>query len=369
MQEMPFIFSRQKRYILLRHAAFWLTSLLGQGLIILSISSFFHKTNNERWFDITFGQILLLPGQLFLVYAVSYGLLPRFIITGRHRTGFFLFFLACVVAGMISACSWALLIDPVSQIFYQGCSRCGSDYPLTLRLTNGFIQGLRSALVVTGFAASLKLMKYWYDKQHSNSMLEKEKLNAELKSLKAQVHPHFLFNTLNNIYAITQKTSQAGSEMIAKLSDLLRYILYECDKPLVPLDQEFRMLVDYVALEKIRYDENLDLDVIFPERGNGMLIAPLLLLPLVENCFKHGSSKMAGACWIQLHASIKDQTLRVKLINSKPVSEKVMTVQYGLGLNNVIKRLEHLYPSRYQLDIISEADIFVVNLQIQLQEI
>ncbi len=129
-------------------------------------------------------------------------------------------------------------------------------------------------------------------KRYVNSILEKEKLNAELQSLKAQVHPHFLFNTLNNIYGVVENTSPQGSDMILRLSALLRYILYECNNPFIRLGQEFKIIHDYIALERARYSDTLDLQVELPGNVDGCLIAPLLLLPLVENCFKHGTSRV-----------------------------------------------------------------------------
>src|SRR5690606_11873155 len=115
---------------------------------------------------------------------------------------------------------------------------------------------------------------------------------AQLQLLRAQVHPLFLFNTLNNIYSYTQSNSPVASKMISRLSDLLRYVLYEASQSEVPLQKELRMLKDYIDLERVRYDDRLDLDIQISEEIGDYKIAPLLLLPLVENCFKHGTSQM-----------------------------------------------------------------------------
>src|SRR5260221_1520277 len=114
---------------------------------------------------------------------------------------------------------------------------------------------MHRVLGVAGFAACIKFMKYWYEKKSVSTFLEKEKLKAELQLLKAQLHPHFLFNTLNNIYSITENVSPLASDILLKLSGLLRYMLYECNLPAVKLSQECRLVEDYVALEKIRYKE------------------------------------------------------------------------------------------------------------------
>ena len=128
-------------------------------------------------------------------------------------------------------------------------------------------------------------MKYWYVKEQRNLQLQKENVEAQLQLLKAQVHPHFLFNTLNNIYSFTQNTSPVGSKLVTGLSDMLRFILYECNQPLVPLSKELKMIQDYINLEQIRYGNKLDIHLDFPENTNDLYIAPLLLLPLIENSF------------------------------------------------------------------------------------
>jgi len=182
-------------------------------------------------------------------------------------------------------------------------------------------------------------MKYYYEKKSISDSLEKEKLKAELQSLKAQIHPHFLFNTLNNIYSITQNISVEASDMIHRLSALLRYILYECNKPEIRLSQEFKIINDYISLESIRYSKNLDLKIRLPENTDQLLIAPLLLLPLIENCFKHGASKMMDNSWINIQADVKENVLTVKLMNSKPDRVPSGNTHHGIGLINLRKMM------------------------------
>ena len=209
-------------------------------------------------------------------------------------------------------------------------------------------------------------MKYWYEKEYRNTVLQREKLDAELQSLKAQLHPHFLFNTLNNIYSITENTSPLGSDMIMRLSELLRYMLYECNHPFVTLSQECKMIEDYITLEKMRYRQ-LDCSVQLPQGTDHALIAPLLLLPLVENCFKHGTSQVLRQPWIKIQAELKAGILVVKLINGKPPSGTPANVADGIGLKNLKKRLELLYPGKHELSILAEEDVYIVNCKIDLQ--
>ena len=154
--------------------------------------------------------------------------------------------------------------------------------------------------------------------------------------------------------------------MLLKLSALLRYILYECDRPYVQLSKEFKLIRDYSELESIRY-KDLDLNTRLPTDIDHFTIAPLLLLPLVENCFKHGTSRMLEQPWIRIDADLKDNWLLMKLINGRPAGQETNTFTEGIGLNNVRRRLNMLYPGRHELNIISEEDVFIVNFKVQLQ--
>ena len=368
MQDIPFIFSNKSGYRIARHLTFWAAYLLSQAAVILIVPTFFAGTNSERIFEATYGQLLYLPGQLFLVYTLLYFVIPRFILKTKYKLAFLWMSLLCIIAGLITSVTYRMLIQDLLYFYFGVSEHFSAKRELNFYFQVGFINGLKSALIVAGFAIAIKLMKHWYEKEYRNTILQKEKLNAELQSLKAQLHPHFLFNTLNNIYSITQDTSPAASEMLVKLSDLLRYILYECNQPQVRLSNDIRVLKDYIELEKIRYSKNLDLDISFPEKTNGYSIAPLLLLPLAENCFKHGSSKMLEQPWIKIQVELKENILYVKMINSKPTSESTEQVHYGIGLGNVQKRLDLLYPGKYELKIISEQEVFIVNLKLELEK-
>jgi LytS/YehU family sensor histidine kinase len=192
---------------------------------------------------------------------------------------------------------------------------------------------------------------------------------AELQLLKAQVHPHFLFNTLNNIYSFAQNTSPVAAKMITGLSDLLRYILYDCSQSLVPLSKELKMVRDYINLEQIRYGNRLEIHLDLPEKTNDLYIAPLVLLPLLENCFKHGTSNMLEQPWINLQVTLLQNELLMKLINGKTTENNGLQKKPGIGISNVEKRLELLYPGKHQLVITNDADVFVVNLKIELERI
>lgn len=229
------------------------------------------------------------------------------------------------------------------------------------------LAGLRGAITIGGVAAAIKLMKHWYIHQQKNLQLEKESIKTQLELLKAQIHPHFLFNTLNNIYAHTQNTSPVASGLLISLSDLLRYIIYDGNAAMVPLQKELTMINDYIRLEKMRYGESLDLYTDLPSNAQDLSIAPLLLLPLVENSFKHGTSTMLDQPWINLRIEIKHNRMIMKLVNGKINNKTADHNSSGIGIKNVKQRLSILYPGKHELTISNEEDVFIVNLKIDLE--
>jgi len=228
---------------------------------------------------------------------------------------------------------------------------------------------LQGSLAGASLAISLMLFKHFYLKNLRIQQLQKENVTAQLQILKAQVHPHFLFNTLNNIFSQTKTESPKGSKMIMGLSDMLRYILYEGQKPLVLLKQELLMIVEYINLEKSRYGNKLDVHVLTPDKTDDIYIAPLLLLPFVENCFKHGTSNMLQNPWINLSIELKETTLVMKLMNGKTsLNGNIQNIQ-GIGINNVSQRLNLLYKNKYDLLIREDGEVFVVDLKVKLIKI
>jgi LytS/YehU family sensor histidine kinase len=173
---------------------------------------------------------------------------------------------------------------------------------------------------------------------------------------------------MNNIYSYTQNTSPVAAKLVMGLSDLLRYILYTANQPLVPLSKELRMLQDYITLEKVRYDEQLDVHLELPKFTDGFYIGPLLLLPFIENCFKHGLSNMVEQPWISLRISMEGNYMSMKLVNGKAKSYATDQITSGIGLENVQRRLELIYPGKHILKITSEDDVFIVDLKIGLEK-
>jgi hypothetical protein len=349
--DISFVFSNSLKFRIARHLVFWLVMFVYQAFVDFIVPTFFEGAKYNALLDAIHLVIIYMPGQLLLTYGLLYLVIPRFFLKGRYALGIAFIALLCLSAGILNEMSYRFFTSGSTAFFPSS-----GKHSL----------GMHRMLGVAGFASCIKFMKYWYEKTYINSLLEKEKLRAELQSLKAQIHPHFLFNTLNNIYSITENTSKEASSMITRLSTLLRYILYEGNKPTIRLGAEFKIIQDYIALESIRYDKNLDVQVDIPPQADQYMVAPLLLLPLVENCFKHGTSKLIEQPWIKIEGTIKDGTLFMKLINGKPDNPAPTESVQGIGLANVKKRLQLLYPDRHEIRILPEADVFVVTLKLVL---
>jgi LytS/YehU family sensor histidine kinase len=177
-----------------------------------------------------------------------------------------------------------------------------------------------SYLIMTttaGFMCMIVLFRYWMKKQQEWLQAEKEKVMAELQLLKAQVHPHFLFNTLNNIYSFSLENSPKTPELILKLSSLLSYMLYDCKGDLVLLEKELEVMKDYVDLERVRYGNKIEISWNIEGDIKDKYITPLLLLPFLENAFKHGTSAQLEKPWLSFDLAVKQTTLKCKVANSK----------------------------------------------------
>ena len=215
-----------------------------------------------------------------------------------------------------------------------------------------------------GIAGAIKLILNRQKQRAVQQQLIQEKLQSELHFLRAQINPHFFFNTLNNIYGLARKQSKDTAEVVMRLSKLMRFILYECTSDRIPIIQEIKVLEDYIELEKIRYDERLKIDIIKEIDDFDQPIAPLLLLPFVENSFKHGASEMRFETEIRLNIILKNKQLTFSIFNTRDLELKKS--EKGLGLQNVKRQLVLLYPDAHELAIEEAKDSFNVQLKIDL---
>lgn len=363
MQTYPFIFSADRRYRLLRHILFWLFWWVFFGILYSYTAKLSLLPDLKRLPVSMVDALFFLAAHVFLSYTLMYVVAPRFILRGRYITA------AIVAAGLFfaTACISAVIGNYILPHVRYYLFDITYLHPTNESYLLALLAGLRGAITIGGIALAIKLMKYWYIKEQRNLQLQKENAEAQLQLLRAQVHPHFLFNTLNNIYASTQERAPQAAQMITRLSGLLRYILYEGRETQVPLSRELKMLEDYIALEKIRYGNKPDIHTSFPEHTEGLYIAPLLLLPFVENCFKHGTSQVLEQPWISLVAEIRNNRFYMKLMNGVAAGAAPASGPGGIGIQNARKRLELLYPGRHSLTISRDEEVFIVNLKLSLE--
>lgn len=226
---------------------------------------------------------------------------------------------------------------------------------------------------VSGIAVSIKLIRLNIKQKIAEQELLKKKLEMELQFLKAQSNPHFLFNTLNNIYGLARKNSDKTADVILRLSSMLRYMLYETANGSIAIEKEIQIINDYIELEKLRYTNRLD--VVFNHSIDNYKekIAPLILLPFVENAFKHGAGESRFESYITINLSLKNRQLSYEIKNSKEGSndseqaKQSATNDDKIGLSNIKRQLELLYPN-HKLTIDEHVKEFIVKLDINLND-
>ncbi len=223
--------------------------------------------------------------------------------------------------------------------------------------------------LIAGTGSMIYVIQKWMDQQRVNETLMKEKVAAELALLRSQVQPHFIFNTLNNIYMLSLKNSPLTSDMIYRLSALLSYMLYDSKRHLIEVEKEIDYVKNYINLEKIRYGERLDVQMCIVNDVRGVQVPPLLFLPLVENAFKHGVSNAVEESWIHIDISLKKRVLMFKIENSLCAEKAEMNgFGNGLGLDNLRKRLEILYPDNFELKMLKEEESHLAVLKLNFAE-
>ena len=367
MYRYPFIFSNELKYRLQRHILFWVSWWVFQGLLY-SFSAFTMQVPYvQRLLVSLLEAFLYLAAHMFLAYSLIYFVVPRLLLKGRYLQTVLMVTLLCITTAAIAAFIGMVPIPYVRELVW-GADQLPARHINERHFFAALLAGLRGAITIGGMAAAIKLMKYLYLKEQRNLQLQKQNTEAQLQLLKAQVHPHFLFNTLNNIYAHSHAKAPVAAGLVTGLGDMLRYMLYDGAQPLVPLHKELKLLQDYMMLEQVRYGNRLDVNMALPENADDVYIAPLLLLPFVENCFKHGASQLLEQPWITCTITLEGTQMSLKLVNGKasPINGRVK--QKGIGISNVRKRLQLLYPQKHLLKITETEEIFIVDLKLTLQK-
>jgi len=266
--------------------------------------------------------------------------------------------LSITLGSLIEAAAFMLLntVDP--------------EYKIDLLSPRFLLSTAMAITYTTAITMSLKLVKHWYEKERLAKELEKLNAETEIKYLKSQINTHFLFNSLNSIYSLALQKSDLAPDLILKLSDILRYILYDGSEKKVSLTQELKYLKSYLELEKVRHGTRMSLDIQVTGETDSKEIAPMLLIPFVENSFKHGLGKDMANGFVRVRVNTKENDLHFEIANSKPKNGSEITqkegYQGGIGLINVQKRLKLLYPKKHLLTVGSSDTEFKVELDINL---
>lgn len=332
---------------ILLHIIFWV------GVLLFYI--YFFGVGSENFNYVLSFSLFLMPITIVTTYVSIYKLIPAYLVKKQYA----LFILYSTYTVIIS--SYLIVLSIFYGLIYLSHFESKNMSPISKNMVFIMIAVYLVTIVVSAF----KLVKINWKNAERTKKLETKILETQLKLkeqelqyLKMQIHPHFLFNTLNTLYGFALKKADETPEIIIKLSNLLDYLLYQVDKPFVLLQDEINHIKDYIDLEQMRFSESLNITFKTIGNYNHVKIAPMLLLPFVENSFKHVSLKN-GVLSIKINISLQDNWLKFYIENNALPED---STEKGIGLDNTKKRLNLLYKNNYTLTIKNEKEFFKVNL-------
>lgn len=337
------------------HVLFWFLyfSLTIYNALYLSESFSLHPSW-ELFLQAVLSESILLAVKIAVVYVTLYALIPSWI---RHTTR-----LLPLLQGVLLMCAGAFVIRLlVHLIIWPYIYQTKVDLSAS-RLAARYFYSLLDMLQIVGIAATIKLYKLRMQAIRNEKILEQEKLVAEITHLKSQINPHFLFNSLNSIYSLALTKSEFSADAIMKLANILRYMLYETEAKTVPLNQELKLLEDYISLQKLRFGNRITVRFVCNNPSPQEHIAPLLLLPLLENAFKHSNDLAAD---IDFVLTLTQHQLQVSIKNPIVVGSVQHDKQGGIGLKNIERQLELLY-HKHHIEYTKQNGIFILTLSIDL---
>jgi two-component system LytT family sensor kinase len=339
------------------HIAAWACFLL-LPLVFLPIPRAPRESNifAERYLTTFF--IVNLGIIMAFYYLNTYLFIPKLLDTKKFLAYTLLILILLVFYGFFPRIYHGLFGSLQPQLQPPGRPPRPRNYPLV----NSY--NIAIFLMVFVFSTGIKVINQWLRSEQRNKEIANEKLQAELSFLKAQINPHFLFNTLNNIYALASSQSEHTAAAVMKLSSIMRYVLTEARNDLVPLEKEILFTTHYIELQKMRLTDKTSIDFTIKGDPMGRQIAPLLLLPFVENAFKYGISTREWSP-IRILLEINENSLYFSISNHKHFSTSLkMAENTGIGINNTRRRLDLLYDGKYELIIDDKTNEFSVHLNI-----
>ncbi|MFY0630830.1 MAG: sensor histidine kinase [Flavobacteriaceae bacterium] len=338
-----------------KHILFW-----------LGVYAYFVSTVNMQFYN-DYREVIEHFGihvfcQIIVAYTIIYVLIPRFLTPQKY----FQF-----IISLLALLAIVFVIFVGAHEYYHIPKYLSANKRASYDSTRIFWEKLLDFQVFLGkftiilTPTILLMIAKFYKEQQIYLRLNEQKTSTELSVLKHQLNPHFLFNTLNNLYALSINKSDEAPEVIAKLSEMLDYMLYGCNEKYVSLKKEIDLIENYLALEKVRYDERVDISF-DKTTETDVHIAPLILLTFIENAFKHGVSQELKKAYIHIEISIEGDFILFNVTNS--IAKKSLTAtKEAIGLSNVKKQLELLYLDNYSLDIKEEANRFTIDLKLPIK--
>ncbi|MBN1986753.1 MAG: histidine kinase [Prolixibacteraceae bacterium] len=327
----------------LPHLFFWL-------FYVLFFGSIYGKYGNDyQWYFLE--SLCMLPFIMIAAYTTIYGILPFYL--KKRKLLLSVFFLIVLL----------FLVTLGERIFLRKLNNLPVTFDTLFGVT--FLYLLLETNFMVAIAFAVKIVKKWLEQQNEKHAMEKQNLQTELNLLKTQLHPHFLFNTMNNLYALSLEKSAKTSEGIAKIAALLRTVLYECSEIEINLEKEIDLIDNYISLEKLRYGKHLNIQFRVTGPVQNKKIAPMMLFTFVENSFKHGGHNLPGESFVRINLKTTDTKIEFETENSISANQESKKSEGGIGLKNVQKRLDILYAGKYLLDIHNEKTKFKVQLVIE----
>lgn len=330
------------------HLSFW-------GLYALSeyLANVLHL-QTAQYYPFLRSTLLSLPALIIASYFMAWYAVPRYLKTDK-----WLRFLICVI--LVSLFLFYARIKWLELINYLENHRHYNIPPSKV------VKNVIRDYAIVALAVCLHIIAGYRRQQKLNEALIKAKAEAEIKLLKGQLHPHFLFNSLNNIYSLALMKSDHTADSILMLTELLDYLVYRANMDTVSLQKELQLLENYIGLEKLRHGDKLKITLEIDVEDKEMKLAPLLLLPFAENCFKHGGVGTDGYFRIDIQLSVTSSNLYFHIVNSQKVQKEEHSVSGGIGLQNIRQRLQLIYPDRHQLTIEDTAQTYRTQLSINLE--
>jgi two-component system, LytTR family, sensor kinase len=344
---LPRVMARRISY----HLLFWLVIFCYNTLYL----GFLWNDYVNSFFEF----VIILPFYIGITYFNIYYLIPKYL-ANQKVWQYIAILIALVLATVV-----CFQIITNQLVIANFCPKSYRSFPLFDPKKT--IKECFYTVSLVGLVTGIKLTKDWLWQEQQLQVMEKQRIKTELEFLKSQIQPHFFFNTLNNLYSLSVRKSDLAPEVVLKLSDLMSYMLYESDNPETTLKKEIEHIQNYLDLEKLRFGNRLFLDFEIDGSTEGIKIPPLLLLPFIENAFKHGTSHENGELKLKILFKVQPQSVVFEVTNPRFVGNRPHRKKHkGLGMKNVKRRLDLLFGETYQLQVNPSESEYFISLELPI---